>query len=141
MFRFIFKKEENKMDTIGEKISYLKGLFEGLKIDENKDEGKILKGVLDVLSEISLAIDDIDEEVAELNELVDEIDEDLGYVEDDIYGEDDFDDEDTDFYEITCPKCGDIIYLEDSEIFDDGIICPECGEKIDIDLNDMDEEE
>ena len=127
------------METIGEKISYLKGLFEGLKIDENKDEGKILKGVLDVLSEISLAIEDIDEGLAETNELVDEIDEDLGYLEDEFYGEDD-DYEDTDFYELTCTKCGEKIYLEDSDIFDDGVICPECGEKIDIDFNDLDKE-
>ncbi len=141
------------METIGEKVAYLKGLCEGLKIDDDKAEGKVIKGILDVLEDISLAIEDVEDEVFELSELVDEIDEDLGAVEEDFYGDDeygccdcdccddeDFDDE-GDFYEITCPKCGDKIYLEDSEIFDDGVVvCPECNEEIDFDLNDLDEE-
>ena len=92
------------METIGEKISYLKGLFEGLKIDENKDEGKILKGVLDVLSDISLAIEDIEEEQYETNELVDEIDEDLGNLEEDFYGDDDFYDYDKWDYWMPIPE-------------------------------------
>lgn len=133
------------METIGEKVAYLKGLCEGLEISDDK-EGKIIKGILDVLADISIAIEDIEDDVFELNELTDELDEDLGTLEEDFYGEEcsccdcDCDcDEDDEFYEIICDKCGESIYLEDSEIFEDGVICPECGEKIDVDFDDAEE--
>lgn len=134
------------METIGEKVAYLKGLCEGLNISDDK-EGKIIKGILDVLEDISLAIEDIEDDAFELNELVDEIDQDLGLLEEDFYEEGcgccdcdcDCDEEDGEFYELSCDKCGNLIYLEDSEIFDDGVICPECGEKIDVDFDDAEE--
>lgn len=133
------------METIGEKVSYLKGLCEGLNISDEK-EGKVLKGIIDVLADISAAIEDVEDDVFELNELCDELDQDLGALEEDFYDEEcsccdcDCDcDEDGEFYEITCDKCGELIYLEDSEIFDDGVICPECGEKIDVDFDDVEE--
>lgn len=136
------------METIGEKVSYLKGLCEGLEIKDEK-EGKVIKGILDVLADISLAIEDLEDDVFELNELADEIDEDLGAVEEEIYGGDDCGccdcdcdcdcDDDDEFYEVTCDKCGETIYFEDSEIFDDGIECPECGEKIELDFDEIEE--
>ena len=132
------------METIGEKVAYLKGLCEGLNISDDK-EGKIIKGILDVLEDISLAIEDIEDDAFELNELVDEIDQDLGTLEEDFYDEAcsccdcDCEDEDGEFFEIECDKCGELIYIEDSEIFDDGVICPECGEKIDVDFDDAEE--
>ena len=36
---------------ICEKIAYIKGLAEGLKLDENTNEGKILAAVIDLLGE------------------------------------------------------------------------------------------
>ena len=38
---------------IAEKIAYLKGLAEGLKLDEETKEGKVLLAVIDVLADIS----------------------------------------------------------------------------------------
>ena len=35
--------------TVTEKVAYLKGLMEGLSVDETSKEGKILKAVVDVL--------------------------------------------------------------------------------------------
>ena len=40
------------MTTI-EKVAYLKGLFEGMEIDESTKEGKLLKAVVDVLGELA----------------------------------------------------------------------------------------
>ena len=34
--------------TIGEKVSYIKGLAQGLKVDDSTNEGKILGAILDV---------------------------------------------------------------------------------------------
>ena len=52
------------METIGEKVSYLKGLCEGLNISDEK-EGKVLKGIIDVLADISAAIEDVEDDVIE----------------------------------------------------------------------------
>lgn len=38
--------------TIGEKVSYIKGLAEGLKVDESTNEGKVITAILDVLGEM-----------------------------------------------------------------------------------------
>ncbi len=78
--------------TITEKVAYLKGLAEGLKINDDKPEGKLLLAMIDVLDDMALTVDDLDNEIAEIVEIVDEIDQDLGDVEGEIYGEDDEDD-------------------------------------------------
>ncbi len=45
--------------TIGEKVSYIKGLAEGLKVDDSTNEGKILGAILDVLGDISAELDSV----------------------------------------------------------------------------------
>ena len=41
------------MMTASEKVAYLKGLVEGLGIDKDKSEGKILNAVIDVLEDLA----------------------------------------------------------------------------------------
>ena len=126
------------MESLNEKVSYLKGLCDGLKISEATDEGKMIKGILEVLDDMAASIEDLMDDQFELEELVDEIDEDLGALEEDFYDEDCgcCDDEDSDFYEIQCPACNEAIFIDDSDLFDDGIICPNCDEKIELDFDD-----
>ena len=40
--------------TVTEKVSYLKGLAEGLGIDENEKNGKVIKAIIDVLDDLGL---------------------------------------------------------------------------------------
>ena len=47
--------------TLSEKQAYLKGLADGMKLDESKDEIKLLKGIIDLLGEVTAAIDEIDD--------------------------------------------------------------------------------
>lgn len=98
--------------TVTEKVAYLKGLAEGLEIAENSKEGKLLKAVMDILSDLALSVEDLEDYTAELTEQVDAIDEDLDSLEKDFYEDDDCDcdcgcedDEDWDgeFYDVTCP--------------------------------------
>ena len=37
--------------TLTEKVAYLKGLVEGIGVDETTNQGKIMKAVLDVLDD------------------------------------------------------------------------------------------
>lgn len=69
--------------NIGEKVAYLKGLAEGLEISSDSKNGKILKGILDILEDIAASVQALEEENETLEDYITEIDEDLGNLEDD----------------------------------------------------------
>ena len=50
---------------VTEKVAYLKGLIEGFSIDENSKEGKLLKAVMDVLSDLAVSVEDLEDYTAE----------------------------------------------------------------------------
>ena len=109
--------------TISEKVAYIKGLAENAGFDENESKDKVVKAIIDVLEDIAGA-------VGEINEQLDAVDEDLAALEDDYYEEydedEDDDEDDDDFcYEVECPTCHDVIYLDDEMIDEGGIKCPE----------------
>ena len=146
-----------------EKMSYLKGLIDGLEIDTSTKEGKALIQMSDVMSELVLYVEDLQSQIDELTELCDILDEDLGAVEDDFYedydcdecdgdcdecdddddddcdddDEFDFDDDDDELYEITCPTCGDTILLDEGMIEEGSINCPNCDELLEFDYDDL----
>ncbi len=124
------------MENISNQLSYLKGLIDGIKVDPESDYGRIFEGILNVLDEINDSIDDIMEYHDELADQVDLIDEDLSVIEEELSDEDDFDDDDDfEYYEIDCPKCGANVCL-DEDFFDtdNPVTCPECGEEFDIEF-------
>ncbi len=131
--------------TIAEKVSYIKGLAEGLKLDADSADGKILTAIIDVLGDIALNIEDIDSDLADLTDVVDDVEEDLMYLEDEVYGDDDddedsYDDDEDDLYEVTCPSCNNTITTDFSVIADGTLVCPNCGSTIEFDVDDEDEE-
>lgn len=127
------------MSYLNERVAYLKGLVDGMELDKDTKEGKLLVHIVDVLEDFADSISELDDELTEVSEYVDAIDEDLSDLEEDFYDEaDEFDDEDfIDFDEIKCPTCGELIYL-DEDMFADNengeleIACPECKETIHI---------
>ena len=48
------------------------------------------------------------------------------------------DDEDECYYEVTCPKCGDTIELNEEMLDEGSIDCPNCGETLEFDLEEDD---
>lgn len=132
--------------TVIEKVAYLKGLADGLKLSDTTAEGKVLLNVVEILDDMALSITDLEDAVEELGETVDAIDEDLEDVEDALYEDDDdddddydeFDDEDEALYEVVCPTCGDTICLDESMLCEGEINCPNCGEKLEFDMDDLD---
>ena len=74
--------------NITEKISYIKGLCEGLSLDEKKPEVKVINAIIDLLDDIAYDLTDMEELYDELSDQVDEIDQDLAEVESELYDED-----------------------------------------------------
>lgn len=86
--------------TILEKISYLKGVIEGAKLDA-KPENKVLVEIVEVLGQIADELENQSVSLADLEDYVEELDGDLADVEEEIGlaeydDDDDFDDEDED---------------------------------------------
>ncbi|MDE5862643.1 MAG: hypothetical protein K2H28_10690, partial [Ruminococcus sp.] len=73
-----------------EKMSYLKGLMDGLEIDKSTKEGRIIAQMSELMEDIVLYVDDLQAQVDELTELCEILDEDLGEIEEEIYGDEDF---------------------------------------------------
>lgn len=122
--------------NLTERAAYLKGLAEGLGLEPDKKETRIINEMLELLSELASDVEDIGEDLTDLYEAVDEIDEDLAAVENDLYMDLEDDDFDEDIYEITCPNCQETVCLGEEMIFEEEITCPSCGEKLEIEIDD-----
>ncbi len=130
---------------ICEKIAYIKGLAEGLEIDGATKEGKVLLALIDLLGDITDEICDIEDGCDELMEQIDAVDEDLSALEDFVYEDDDCDCcdcdddcdccEDDEVYEIECPACNDVIYLDADMLAEEGMVCPNCGTDLEFDFD------
>lgn len=131
------------MDYLLEKVAYLKGLMDGLEIDDRTNEGKILVNIVDILHDIVHEIDDLNASKDELDEYIQTIDEDLSDVENELYGDDDDDEytDDSHYIEVECPHCHETVYFAD-DLFDtdNELYCPNCNESIyDEELSDLDD--
>ena len=83
--------------TISEKSAYLKGLMDGLKLDTESNEGKMIAAIVDLLGDMSKRMVDIEDTTIAISDELDEIEEDLDAIEDFILDEDDEDDWDEDY--------------------------------------------
>ena len=152
--------------TISEKAAYLKGLMDGLNLDTEKAEGKMIASMVELIGDMAKRLTDIEETTIAISDELDEIEEDLDAIEDfimddeDDYDEDeegeyeedewdededyeegfDFGDEDTTIYEVQC-ACGNIINFDEETLEEGSIVCPDCGEVLEFSFDDEDEEE
>lgn len=131
--------------NMNERVAYIRGLMDGLKLNDNDDTVKVLKSVVDLLEDLTDEVTDLGELYDELSEQVDAIDEDLTIIEDDFYedeedaDEDDYDDfdEENEYYEVVCPTCGDEICVSEDILLEGAIDCPNCGEVLEFDFSDL----
>ena len=136
--------------TLTEKAAYIKGLADGLNLDADKPETKIINALLDLVDDMALSVCDLEDELALVGEQVDAVDEDLDALESYVYDDDDCDcccDDDCDccdddFFEIECPACGEIINVDEGILESGSIQCPNCNENLEFDIEyDEDEDE
>ena len=153
--------------TISEKSAYLKGLMDGLELDTEKAEGKMIAAIVDLLGDVTRRLSDVEETTIAISDELDEIEEDLDAIEDFILDEEDedeyddyddedeyeFDDEDEEYdegfdfgdeestiYEVKC-ACGEIIDFDEETLEAGSISCPNCGEHLEFSLEEDEEEE
>ena len=149
--------------TISEKAAYLKGLMDGLELDTEKAEGKMIAAMVDLLGDVTRRLTDIEETTIAISDELDEIEEDLDAIEDfimdeedddyyddedededdfeDEFDEDDFEDEGFDFgdeettiYEVKC-ACGEVIAFDEEVLEEGSMTCPNCGELLEFCLD------
>ena len=151
--------------TISEKSAYLKGLMEGMKLDTESNEGKMIAALVDLVGDITRKVTDIEDTTIAISDELDEIEEDLDAIEDfimdeDDEDEDDFEDEDWDelddedeeddedgeegfdfgdadstIYEVQC-ACGNIIDFDETVLERGSLVCPKCGETLEFSTED-----
>lgn len=120
------------MFDLNEKVSYLRGLMEGMALTEDTNEGKLFTHIIDVLDEMAQAIAELETVQAEMEEYVETVDEDLADIESMLYEDEEEDELDyTNYIEVECPHCNETVFF-DEDIFDndEDIICPNCSETI-----------
>ena len=128
------------MSNLTDRVSSLKGLSEGLKLDTEKNEGKLIEKMLELLSDLAEEVDSLRRDHEDLNEYVESIDSDLSDLEDVLYDEDEDsqdddenedEEEDDSLVEYTCPHCGEEMTFEvDSFDFDEDYLCPNCHQPL-----------
>ncbi len=146
--------------TISERSAYLKGLMDGLKLNTESDEGKMISAIVDLLGDVCKKVTDIEDTTIAISDELDEIEEDLDAIEDYILDEDDedyddfddydeldddydededeeyeegfdFGDEDTTIYEVQC-ACGEVITFDEETLEAGSMTCPKCGETLEF---------
>lgn len=83
------------MQHLMEKVAYLKGMADGMQLQDKTGEGRILVEMLDVLEDLIFELERSADRQEELHDYVDAIDEDLMDVESMVY-DDDWEDEEID---------------------------------------------
>lgn len=124
------------MSYLRERVSYLKGLAEGMQISDATNEGKLLKAIIDVLDDVSLTVDELAEEQEELSNQIDEIDADLEDVEDILY--DDEEDDEVSCYatHIECPFCNVPMDIDENMIDEENMVhCPNCHKEFEVECD------
>ena len=152
-----------------EKAAYLKGLVEGLGIDESTKEGKVIKAMSELLCEMAQTVDSIDEDITQAYDQINDLSEELEDLEADLYedddadeeedaesaddtedenDEDDEDDEDDNadvasepYYEVACPACGETVYVSEDDLDAGEAICPSCKVAFEVALAHDEEEQ
>ncbi len=146
--------------TINEKAAYLKGLMDGLSLNTESAEGKMISSIVELLGDITKKVTDIEETTIAISDELDEIEEDLDAIEDFILDEEDededydweedededydeegfdFGDEDSIIYEAEC-ACGNVVTFDEDTLEAGSIVCDKCGEVLEFTFDDVEEE-
>ncbi len=145
------------MDKLTDKVAYLLGLAEGMKLSADVPEQKLMLKMLEVMRDFSEYCEELRHDHEELAEYVGNIDEDLEEIESALFDEEDDDDscgcghdhgEDAlvGEMEYECPHCGYETKFDLADFdFEEDYLCPQCGKSFfpegEEDVEDDDDED
>ena len=138
------------MSKLTDKVSYLKGLAAGMKLNMEKDSNKLLLEILGYVESIDDDLSDLTETLfsdeEEDDEDADDADEcDCEDCADDTDDEDDAAEEenpDDDLIAYACPNCGAELTFHANDVdFDENTLCPNCHQPIFPEIDEDSEEE
>ncbi len=126
------------MGNLTDRTAYLRGLAEGMGLEKDRNENKLMLEMLSVMDEMAQKIGDLDADIGEMEEYVDGIDSDLSDLEEVLFGEEDDDDDedgeengdydDEEELAFDCPHCGKSVMIKAADIdFDESPVCESCG--------------
>ncbi len=122
------------MSDLTNRAAYLKGLADGMKLDAESNEGKLLNEVIALLGDVAQELEMIDEEQGFIADKLDDIDDSIDILCEEVFDEEIYDDEDDEEYAIKCEKCGKDVFLSYEDFECDDLACPYCGEPIEIEF-------
>ena len=138
------------MSKLTDRVSYLKGMAAGMKLNMDKDANKLMLEMLTLMGEMAEEMAAMAEKHNDLSEYVESIDDDLADLEETLFGDEELDSEDEDIIDgdeedeededdlivYACPHCGHEIEFHASDVdFDEDYLCPECQKPIFPELN------
>ncbi|MCY0877721.1 MAG: hypothetical protein OWU84_02070 [Firmicutes bacterium] len=126
------------MAELRRRVSQLANLAERIDLRERGREGQIMADVVDVLRELTLNVEEVQQNQLELEQYVEEIDSDLMSLEEDVYLHDEEShrapkdgakDAPISYIELECPVCELEASYNEALFSQDGIqlTCPHCG--------------
>lgn len=116
------------MSDLKSKVAYLQGLSNGMELDLNTKEGKLLSGIISVLDDFAESVSELEDNQEQLEDYIETIDDDLYALESDLN-----DNELEEYVEVDCPRCGETVLFEPGIIEDEDVIevtCPNCDEVV-----------
>lgn len=132
-----------------ERAAYLKGLMEGLDIENTSKEGKVLKAMYELVSDLCNTVTELDSDMDQVYDELDAIDEDLDDLEELLFGDEedeDEDEEDEEFdeaeaeYELTCPNCGAVTVVDEDTLLNEQVCCGNCGAEFEIEFTECEDD-
>ena len=143
---------------LSKKAAYLQGLVDGLGVDESTKEGKIIRAMSQLLTEMTDAMEAMDEDLSRAYDQINDLSDELEDLEADLYEYEYEDDEDQDsdeeneddandddiasepFYEVACPNCGETVYVSEDDLDAGEANCTHCGVTFEVALEGEEEE-
>lgn len=115
------------MSDLKSKVAYLQGLSNGMNVDVESKEGKLLNSIISVLDDIVDQFSELEGAQEQLEDYIETLDEDLYTLENDLS------DELEEYMEVDCPRCGETVLFDQEVVDDDDIIevtCPNCDQVV-----------
>lgn len=122
------------MSDVNRQVAYLEGLAAGMRLDEDSDEGRLFRGLVEALRAIGEELEAMGSRQEYFEDYLSDLDDRICALEAAVLPEGDEEDEEE--LGLICPNCGFVFDPEEAGVapLDDeasDLVCPECGQPLD----------